>query len=204
MSSLDFRHQMFDDPEFKEVWDDLPPGTRQAFNTRGLGNPLTWRGLTRGVPADELRDRLGDRLERLKVLDPSDAVLYTDRLSDAVKLAKAAAPAVATWVEQLAQVSDLQLNVDSSLARKRRHEEESQNDLKRLKESKAFKLPAVWKGKKYHRKEALADPKAQQNEEEKQRRKWGKRVVEILLEARLPFGLEVASRGLQAGAPETL
>ena len=54
----------------------------------------------------------------------------------------------------------------------------------------------VWRGKSYRRAEAAGDEKGRERAEEKERAKWAGRLLELLKEARLPFGLELEERGL--------
>ena len=193
------------DAEFCEAWQGLKATDRDAFAGRGMTDALVWHGLAGDTEPEDLREALAEKLERLKLLDPGDAhaASYKNRLSAAVTLAVASVGAAGTWADNMANVSDLQLNVDRALARKRLSEEKVENELKRLKSTMAQQLPAVWRGKRYHRAEQAGDPKGQQRAEDKARLRWGKRVVEILVEARLPFGLEVQQRNLTPGANET-
>ena len=75
--------------------------------------------------------------------------------------------------------------------------------MKRLKHAKVCDLPATWRGKRYRRAEAAGDTKAQQKAEEKERLLWAKKVVDLLVEAKLPFGVEVSKRNLAPDSAET-
>ena len=203
MSSSSFRSLLEDDVGFADVWHSLDEGFRASLLARGLKNPMMWAGLAGKAAGDELRDRLETHLCRLKLLNPDCAPdRYTATLDDAVELAKAAREPAETWIEQIATVSDLQLNVDAAVGKRARASEAAEQDLKRLKHSKVFELPAVWRGKSYRRAQAEGDPKAQQKAEEVERTKWAAKVVKILVESNLPFGAEVSRRGLDPGSPE--
>ena len=156
------------DAEFNEAWRALRATDRLAFESLGMTDAIVWRGLAGDTALEDLRDKLADTLERLKLLDPgdSDAANYSERLTAAITLAAASVGAADDWIGNLANVSNLQLNVDRALARKRQSEEKVEAELKRLKSSaKAQKLQATWRGKRYHRAEQAGDPKGQQRAE---------------------------------------
>ena len=113
------------DAEFNEAWDALEATGRAAFIGRGMTDALVWRGLAGSTAPEDFREKLADYLERLKLLDPgdADAANYSNRLSAAMTLAAASVGAADDWIGNLANVSDLQLNVDRALARKRQSEE---------------------------------------------------------------------------------
>ena len=101
---------------------------------RGLKNPMMWAGLAGKATGDELRDRFDTHLCRLKLLNPDwRPDRYTAALDDAVELAKAAREPTETWIEQMATVSDLQLNVDAAVGKRARASEAAEQDFKMLK-----------------------------------------------------------------------
>ena len=100
---------------------------------------------------------------KMRLLDPTGpAEILTARLDAAVALAKAARAPADTWADQLAHVPALQLNTDRAIAARRDESCAEEQDFKRLRHSKVFDLPAVWRGKRHHRAEAQGDEKAQQ------------------------------------------
>ena len=65
-------------------------------------------------------------------------------------------------------------------------------------------VPAFWRGKAYRRLEPTADPQAREKAEIEEHRVYGSKIVDLLVEARLPFGQEVSPRGLKHDSAEGL
>ena len=78
---------------------------------------------------------------------------------------------------------------------KRARYEEQERDLARLVSAAVQSLPTHWKGRRYLRLEKVGDPKAAQKADDRERERWGRKVIEILVNLRLAFGLELEAKG---------
>ena len=130
-----------------------------------------WAGLfEKGLSEEALRPQIEGVLGAMGLLDPDGSAAGGERrLDQAVQLAIAARRPAQAWAHQQANLSDLQLGVDRAQAKRQAQEVQKDQDLKRLRKPGVFDLPAVWRGKRYQRAEALGDPKAQQKAEDKER-----------------------------------
>ena len=202
MSTVSALEMLNGDGGFMEAWGDLEDGFRGELEAKGIKGPIIWAGLI--GRSEDPRSRLMDALSRMGVLNPgAPGEVFTERLNSALRVAQAARDPARTWADQMAHVPNMQLHADRAVAARAQADREVEQDRKRLKTGKAFQLPAVWRGKKYRRAEQEGDLKAQQKAEDAERAKWAKKVVELLVEAKLLFGREVAQRGLTPGSPET-
>ena len=116
-----------------------------------------------------------------------DEAEVNERLSAGARLAEAARETTQEWARGLAHLSDLQVTVDRELAAKRARLTAEEHNLAKLKDPRVLQLPAVWLGKRYRRAEATGDPKARERAEEKERLRWGGRLLELLKVARPPL-----------------
>lgn len=62
--------------------------------------------------------------------------------------------------------------------------------------------PTAWRSRAYRRADEAGDPQARKRAEERERNKWAKKVVGILVEADVPFGQEVREKGWDPLSPE--
>ena len=191
-------------PTWLAAWSAVNPVYANALEGKGLDDPLVWGGLTANdLEGDELRSELEDVLTGMKLLnDDSEADFYTGLLDASVALTRAARAPTREWANQLARVPELSLSVERALHNKRDRAEAVADDLTKLAHAGVFDLPSEWRGKRYRRAELAGDAKAQQKLEEAERTKWGRKVVDLLLEADLPFALEMKRRGLTSSSQE--
>ena len=179
---------------WSDAWAQLDGAFQADLIRVGLDDPITWGGLLRREEPDP-RDKLSHILSALGALEgcPEDVTI---RLDHAEALAGASGAIARGWADSLSQVSTVQINLDHEMARKRARAEREDTAFKKLADPSVGQLPAVWRGKAYRRVEATGDEKAQERAETKEREKWAGRLIDLLLEAQLPFGLEVEQRGL--------
>ena len=177
---------------------------KKVLTDHDLVDPLVWAGITPpGSTEDERRSKVEDFLQALQLADPAgEPQAYTDRLDAAVALVVAARSPASTWAHQMATATDLQVNLDRALADQSRERRAVEENLGKLKDTKVQELPGVWRGKRYRRAELTGDAKAQQRLDDTERAKWGKRALQLVLEADLPLGKELKQRGLGPDSPE--
>ena len=65
-------------------------------------------------------------------------------------------------------------------------------------------LPTQWKGKRYLRLEKAGDPRAAHKAESKERERWGRKVIALLIEAPLPCGLDLEARNVDWSSVEAM
>ena len=163
----------------------------------GMGSPLTWARLLRGDSPHELRLNAGEVLGAFK-LDAVPAREWTEQLDGALRLHQAAGEVARNWVEQTAEISCLQVSVDRAQDAKRARHEAVVHKLAHAATPQVLAAPAVWRGRLYTRSEAARDPQAREKAEKQERKRYGEKVVGLLVEALLPFGRGPAQR-LAAG-----
>ena len=105
-------------------------------------------------------------------------------------------------MRQTAEVSGLEVSNEQDEAVKRRKLTERDSLLTKFGAPEVLGLPTAWRGKSYRRVEQAGDGAGRQRAEEKERARWGREVAQILLDAGLPFGQELKTRGLGSEAPE--
>ena len=180
--------------EWADAWRGTDPLFRGELTRHSLDDALVWNGIIRRGEPDP-RDRLLTVYTALGLHNTSPSEL-SDRLDAGLALHAAAVGAASDWGRQLAGLSDLQYNLDAGQAPKRARLDREEVALKRLQSPAAQLLPAVWRGKAYRRAELAGDEKGRERAEDAAREKWARKLVELLTEARLPFGLEILEREL--------
>ena len=106
------------------------------------------------------------------------------------------------WSKRTAQVTGLEVSLAHDSAAKRARNQQREELLTRLGAPGVLGLPTGWRGKAYRRQEEAGDDAGRQKAETKEREKWGREVIQIILNADLPFGMELRARGLGAHSPE--
>ena len=173
-------------PEWPDEWADGDLVFRKRLAAAGLDGPIIWAGM-RGN-----RDKVRALLNAMGLVVGDDA---ESRADFCVALQQAARPVVSDWASSVASLSDLQVSMDvSRLERKRAALSDAQCD-SRAKAVRVHAKPAVWHGKANHRAEKAGDENARKRAEASERERWAVKVVKILINAQLPFGIEIRDKG---------
>ena len=189
------------DSEFMGYWQKLDKGFKKELEALGLTDPLVWAGLIKCEDGLK-RERLQEVFAALGLLEVPPEVA-TVRLDRGLELHSSALAPAGNWAKAMAERSDTQVAVDDAHSKRQRLDQEVAKTFTKLATAQpAFDLPAVWRGKHYRRAEQAGDERAQQAAEEKERARWGKRLIQLLVEAQLPFGIEVQARGLDHSSRE--
>ena len=155
-----------------------------------MDTPMTWA---------RLRGDEGQLEALLRALDlPSGG----EQVAACVALRAAARGSGDSWVDGQASKSSLEVALDLGQAEKRRRLDEEDRTRLRLQDAQVLQKPASWRSTAYRRAEQAGDSKAQQKAETRERQRWGRRVVEILVASGLPFGVEVKQKDWAHGSPE--
>ena len=181
-------------PEWLLAWALLDETLKERLCRVGLGKPLVWAGI-RGGPA-----RLRSLLDAFHILD--DADLAPGRLAACEALQRAARSVGEDWSDSTARLSDMQVSVDISQEAKKRRLAAEIIDLAKARASRVFAKPVIWGSRIYRRAEATGDAQARKRAEEADRNRWAKRVVKIIVDAGLPFGVEIVDKGWDSLSPD--
>ena len=113
---------------FTEAWLATDGNFRAELAKAGLDDALTWSGLSRtALRGSDPRDGLTKVFQALGLLNcPPDEV--TARLDAGLALATAASGVSRDWGQQVAALSDLQVNVDHELQAKRSKQDSEERD----------------------------------------------------------------------------
>ena len=95
----------------------------------------------------------------------------------------------------MARLSDLQFSRDAAQAEDKRRIEVEVRDLARVKATRVYAKPIERRGKAYHRAETSGNENARKDAEQKEHEKWAKKVLRILVNADLLFGVEAFETG---------
>ena len=112
------------------------------------------------------------------------------------KLRRTARAVGEEWTDRLSRMSDLQISSDIAQTEKRRRVEVEGRHLARAKAKRLYAKPGEWHGKAQHRVETTGDEHVRKDAEQKERKKWAKKILRILVDAELPFGAEAFENGL--------
>ena len=202
MSYESFTRLALSNPVWTTAWTRLDGDFRDELTARKLDSPLVWGNLLKGSTAHELRAHAAGVLTAFQ-LHHTTSTTWSDRLDWSVEHHQSARGVTNDWALQTAAVPNCQLYLEHAQAAKRARLEVVERDLARASEaSRVAIVPAVWRGKLYTWQEAAGDPRAREKAEQAERLHYGKRVVELLKEADLPFGREVAAKGWPADSDQ--
>ena len=195
MSFASFARVAGGDSGWTDAWDSLSIKFRNDLIKHELADPIVWAGM-RGD-----RNRLVSMFTALGCLatDPAD---LTEQLDGAERLQKAARPVGAEWTERTARISNANLAAEVSVASRKRKTLQDDQDLQRLCAPGLLLKPTEWRGKKYRRVEVANDENGRRKAEQAERDKWARKVIAIIVQARLPFGIEIHDKGIDALSPE--
>jgi hypothetical protein len=160
-----------------------------------MAEPIIWAGLRND------RDLHLSMLKALNLLseDPARATLQLDWCE---VLAGAAKPVGEDWSAAQARVPDLAIAMDAAEQRQKRRAEAESMQLSKLQAKAALAKPVEWKGKRYHRAELEGDEAGAKRAEQRNRERWARKVIGIMVEADLPFGQEFKARDWSVTSPE--
>ena len=109
-----------------------------------------------------------------------------------------------TALRQHFSMSPEYFHMDRPETAKRARLEELDASRLRLRTTALRTLPTQWKGKRYLGLEKARDPQAALKAEAKERDRSGRKVVALLVEARLPFGLDFEARNVDWASVEAM
>ena len=125
-----------------------------------MAEPLVWAGFRM------TEDKLDELLKRLKIVEGDDAT-SAGRLVLCRRLRAVAREVGDEWSDAVAQVFNLQLEVDLAHRDKRRRELEESKLLEKLVAQQALKKPVEWRSRDYRRAELAGDEVGRKKAEEK-------------------------------------
>ena len=195
MSCLGLARQALAAPEWVRAWDRVGANLKRKLELNDLAEPIVWSGIRGG------RDAVKLMLGSLDILS-AEASKAEEEVDMCMNLISAARPVGRDWVERAARLPDLALAIFESDREKKRKSEEVDELLSKLQRPEVLAKPIEWKGRRYRRAELAGDERARKKAEQRARDKASKRVVEILVESGLPFGLEYAQKGWSLSSPE--
>ena len=126
------------------------------------------------------------------------------RVDCAVRLSETARGVALSALGQHLDMAPEYFHMDRAEAAKRARLEEQDAYGLRLRAPTVRALPAQWKGKRYLRLEKEGDPRAALKAETRERERWGRKVVALLVESRLPFGLDLETRSVEWTSVEAM
>ena len=158
MSIATFSTMALAHPLWKRAMGEIGKELAAGLTALGLGDALTWGGLLTGRTAEALERNAGELLQAfgLHTDDPTEQAV---RVQDCLLLHRVAAGISSAWAGQTARVPDCQIAADLAKTRKRELEDSEAQRQTRLRTT-APPTTGAWKGKTYHRLEALGDPRA--------------------------------------------
>ena len=186
-------------PVWLSAWARLDADLREALSNAGLAESLTWGSMF--AEDDDLDGQAAELLQAFGLL-PSEEEERATRIRQCLDLQRAARVPQRSWISQMANMPGCQVSLDLEQAEKRRKLVERETTHTRLALAASSGAPTEWRGKTYRRLEAADDPNARAKAEKTERLKWGTEVVRLLVEAQLPFGLEVEQKGYQTNGAE--
>ena len=177
-------------PAWRTAWDAVPVAFKAQLIGAGMSDPITWARLR------------GDEAQLQLLLGALGLPTGPSQVQTFLALRAAASGAGDTWVDNQSTRSSLEVSLDLARDKKRQKLEETELKLTKLRANAALQKPSSWKSTAYRRAELAGDDKGKQKAEEKERARWGRRVMEILISAGLPFGQELTARGWELDSPE--
>ena len=177
------------------AWSKVGAEYGKLLKDRGMDDFMVWAGMSC------TRARMEEVLGELNLLEVGDE-MKIERVDRAMELQDVALEMGRAWACAQAGLHDFQVALDLDRVAKRAKLEKIEEKIAKQRGASLLKLPAVWKGKAYRRAVDAGDAKAQQRAEAKERARWSRRVVEIVVQSGLPFGQEVEREGYEWAGPE--
>ena len=196
MSSASIGRLAVSNPSWIQDWQNLDNDTARKLESVGLRDPLIWAGIRTGRQGVQLM------LESMGVFDNKGPEIITTILDGCMLLQSAAQGVGESWVVQIAGLRDEQVAMEAAIAKRARVEITASEHLQKLAAAIAHSKPVEWRSKKYRRAVETGDEKARRRADEVERRKWTKRIFEVITSAGLPFGQEAAVKGWTDESPE--
>ena len=184
---------------FSSAMGKLPMEARDALVRAGIADCRFWAHLAEGEddPGEVVLDTVLGLCGPLGLeFAEGDVLLWDTLLPELLGLTTAAKAPASRCEARMVRVSDVQITLDHALREREHTDEREARDQVRL---AVYEKPGEgreWRPTKYRRRSA-EDPTAEREEAEaKERKRWAKQVLLLLVEAQLPF---VQTTGASAG-----
>ena len=189
MSSAAIGRLAVSNPSWVQAWQSLDGDTARWLEAAGLRGPLIWAGIRTG------RQGIHIMLEAMGIVDNKGPEVVTGILDSCMLLQSVAQGVGEAWVEQIAGLRDEQVAMEAGIAKRARVEHAESANLRKLAAAAVHAKPIEWRSKRYRRAVEVGDDKARRRADEVERRKWTKKMFEVITSAGLPFGREAADKG---------
>ena len=167
---------------FEAALDRVDPDLRQFLHQHGL-HELSVLGYMFGTATDAvILIKIRGVLEALSAANPGDR--WPGQL---LLLAKVAQDEAVFAADRLGRVSELQIACDYAHSHRVASQTAVALDLSKLAVPGLSLLPTTWKGKRYRRREAASNEQERAQTYLRERAQEGRRVMSLIMEARLPF-----------------
>ena len=196
MSSAAIGRLAVSNPGWVQAWNSLDGDVARWLETAGLRDPLVWAGIRTG------RQGIHLMLEAMGVIDNKGPDMVTHILDSCMLLQATARGVGEAWVEHMAGLRDEQVAMEAAVAKRARVELSAAERLQKLAAAVAHSKPIEWRSKRYRRAVEIGDEKARRRADEVERRKWTKKIFEVIASAGLPLGHEASIKGWSDESPE--
>ena len=174
---------------WKAAWGQLPIEAQSKLEGAGMGDPWTWADLV-------LEDVTNPETFFVQVVDeivePLSSGDWTDLGEQLLLLVAAAQDAARGHSRRAAAVPNIQISLEEGLRKRNRGSLHGQEVQKQLEQAEVERRPSGWVGRKVRRREVATNNEGAEAETA-ERTRWGREIVGLLVEAKLPFSLHAGS-----------